>query len=160
MHNHSVICIGWLWIKLAFLWFLLLPSFSSQQKVLNWTQRITNKYEIDIFIEANFRYLIFYFVFVHASTKQSEVNRGGGGGSVNPQAFKRKGPLKWPFWIPNLFSCFSVVASATSCTTAACRLTSRRQCYKTFCDRKLRMFVISWSVSPWQAFPASSNVCG
>ncbi len=30
----------------------------------------------------------------------------------------------------------------------------RGQCYKIFYDRNLRIFVISWSVCPWQAFPA------
>ncbi len=34
------------------------------------------------------------------------------------------------------------------------------QCYKTFYGRKLRIFKISWSVCPWQTFPAKSNVCG
>jgi hypothetical protein len=37
---------------------------------------------------------------------------------------------------------------------------SRGQCYKTFYGRKLQIFVISWSVCPWQALPALSNVCG
>jgi hypothetical protein len=32
--------------------------------------------------------------------------------------------------------------------------------YKTFYDPNLRIFVISWSVCPWQASPALSNVCG
>ncbi len=31
------------------------------------------------------------------------------------------------------------------------------QCYKTFYDRKLRLFIISYSVCPWQAFPAQSK---
>jgi hypothetical protein len=33
------------------------------------------------------------------------------------------------------------------------------QSYKTFYGCNLRIFVISWSVCPWQAFPAKSNVC-
>ncbi len=37
-------------------------------------------------------------------------------------------------------------------------LESRPQCYKTFYDCNLQIFVISQSVSPWQAFPAQSNV--
>ncbi len=28
------------------------------------------------------------------------------------------------------------------------------QCYKTFYGRKLRLFIISYSAFPWQAFPA------
>jgi hypothetical protein len=32
--------------------------------------------------------------------------------------------------------------------------------YKTFYGRNLRIFIISWSVCPWQAFPAWSNNCG
>ncbi len=28
------------------------------------------------------------------------------------------------------------------------------QCYKTFYGRKLRLFIISWSVCPWKAFAA------
>ncbi len=32
--------------------------------------------------------------------------------------------------------------------------------YKTYYGRNLRIFVISLSVCPWQAFPAWSNVCG
>ncbi len=36
---------------------------------------------------------------------------------------------------------------------------TRGQCYKTFYVRNLRIFVISQSVCPWQAFPAQSNVC-
>ncbi len=35
----------------------------------------------------------------------------------------------------------------------------RYQCYKTFYDRNLRNFVISWSVCTCQAFPAFFNVC-
>ncbi len=35
----------------------------------------------------------------------------------------------------------------------------RAQCYKTFYDRNLRIFVISQSVCQRQAFPAQSNVC-
>ncbi len=31
---------------------------------------------------------------------------------------------------------------------------SRGQCYKTFYDRNLRLFVISWSICRWQTFPA------
>ncbi len=32
---------------------------------------------------------------------------------------------------------------------------------KTFCERNLQLFAISWSVCPWWALPASSNVsCG
>ncbi len=34
------------------------------------------------------------------------------------------------------------------------------QCYKIFFVRNLRIFVISQSVCPWQAFQAQSNVCG
>ncbi len=34
------------------------------------------------------------------------------------------------------------------------------QCYKAFFVRDLRIFVISQSVCPWQAFPAQSIVCG
>ncbi len=30
----------------------------------------------------------------------------------------------------------------------------RWQCYKTFYGRKLRLFIISYSVCPWQTFPA------
>ncbi len=37
---------------------------------------------------------------------------------------------------------------------------ARCQCYKTFYGRKLRLFVLSYSVCPWQAFPAKPNVCG
>ncbi len=33
------------------------------------------------------------------------------------------------------------------------------QCYNTFYGRNLRMLVISYSVCPWQAFPAYTNVC-
>ncbi len=33
-------------------------------------------------------------------------------------------------------------------------------CYKTFFVRNLKIFVISQSVCPWQAFPAQSIVCG
>ncbi len=36
----------------------------------------------------------------------------------------------------------------------------RIQCYKTFYGRYLRMFIISQSVCPWQAFPAKSSVQG
>jgi len=32
--------------------------------------------------------------------------------------------------------------------------------YKTFYGRNLRIFTISSSVCPWQAFPTYSNVCG
>jgi hypothetical protein len=32
--------------------------------------------------------------------------------------------------------------------------------YKTFYGRKLQIFVICYSVCPWQAFPALPNVCG
>ncbi len=38
--------------------------------------------------------------------------------------------------------------------------TSRGQCYKTFYGRKLRLFIISYSVYLWQPFPTKSNVCG
>ncbi len=31
--------------------------------------------------------------------------------------------------------------------------------YKTFYGRNLRIFVISYIVCPWQAFPVYSNVC-
>jgi hypothetical protein len=31
---------------------------------------------------------------------------------------------------------------------------TRAQCYKTFFVRNLHFFIISWSVCPWQAFPA------
>jgi hypothetical protein len=34
------------------------------------------------------------------------------------------------------------------------------QCYETFSVRNLRIFVISLSACPWQAFPALSNDCG
>ncbi len=34
------------------------------------------------------------------------------------------------------------------------------QSYMIFYFRNLRMFAISWSVCPWQAFPAQSNICG
>jgi hypothetical protein len=34
------------------------------------------------------------------------------------------------------------------------------QCYKTFYGRYLLLLVISYSVCPWQAFPANYNVCG
>ncbi len=34
------------------------------------------------------------------------------------------------------------------------------QCHKPFYGRRLRIFVKSQSVYPWQAFPALSNVCG
>jgi hypothetical protein len=37
---------------------------------------------------------------------------------------------------------------------------TRGQCYKAFFFRNLRIFIISWSVCPCQAFPAKSNVCG
>jgi hypothetical protein len=37
---------------------------------------------------------------------------------------------------------------------------TRAQCYKTFYVRALRIFVLSYSVCPWEAFPALSNVCG
>jgi hypothetical protein len=43
--------------------------------------------------------------------------------------------------------------------TSSCRPTWA-QCYKTFYGRISRMFVISWSVCPWQAFPEYSNACG
>ncbi len=33
-------------------------------------------------------------------------------------------------------------------------------CYKTFYGCRLRIFVISQSICPWQAFPAQFNVCG
>jgi hypothetical protein len=33
------------------------------------------------------------------------------------------------------------------------------QCYIKFCVCNLRMFVVSESVCPWQAFPDKSNVC-
>jgi hypothetical protein len=33
------------------------------------------------------------------------------------------------------------------------------QCYKTFYGRNLSISVTSYSVCPWQAFPAKSNVC-
>jgi hypothetical protein len=36
----------------------------------------------------------------------------------------------------------------------------RCQCYKTFYGRKLRIFFVSWSICPWQAFPASSMFVG
>ncbi len=39
-------------------------------------------------------------------------------------------------------------------------LTTKGQCYKAFYGRNLQIFVISWSVCPWQAFPALPNVCG
>ncbi len=32
--------------------------------------------------------------------------------------------------------------------------------YKNFYSRNLQIFAISWSVSPWQAFQAQSNVSG
>jgi hypothetical protein len=32
--------------------------------------------------------------------------------------------------------------------------------HKTFYGRNLQIFRICWSVFPWQAFPAYSNVCG
>jgi hypothetical protein len=35
----------------------------------------------------------------------------------------------------------------------------RAQCCKTLHVRNLRLFVISWSICPWQAFPTLSNVC-
>jgi hypothetical protein len=31
---------------------------------------------------------------------------------------------------------------------------TRCRCYETFYGRKLRVFIISWSVGPFQAFPA------
>ncbi len=34
------------------------------------------------------------------------------------------------------------------------------QYYKTFCGRKLRLFIMSYILCPWQAFPTWSNVCG
>jgi len=37
-------------------------------------------------------------------------------------------------------------------TPEACQASG--QCYKTFYVRNLRIFVISWSVCPWQGFPA------
>jgi hypothetical protein len=33
------------------------------------------------------------------------------------------------------------------------RLANSDQCYKSFYGRNLQIYVISWSVSPWQAFP-------
>jgi len=36
---------------------------------------------------------------------------------------------------------------------------SGAKCYKTFYSRNLRMFVISFSVYPCQAFPVQSDVC-
>jgi hypothetical protein len=39
-------------------------------------------------------------------------------------------------------------------------INTRAQCYKTFYGRILRIFEISWSVCPWQAFPVKSNVWG
>jgi hypothetical protein len=36
---------------------------------------------------------------------------------------------------------------------------TRAQCYKTFYVCNLRIFAISYSVCPWQAFPALSNGC-
>ncbi len=35
----------------------------------------------------------------------------------------------------------------------------RAQCYKTFNGRNSQVFVMNYSVCPWQAFPAESNVC-
>ncbi len=40
------------------------------------------------------------------------------------------------------------------CLRGANIFESRGQCYKTFFVRNLWIFVISWSVCPWQAFPA------
>ncbi len=37
-------------------------------------------------------------------------------------------------------------------------LTNWGRCQKTFYGRKLRLFIISQSICPWQAFPAQSNV--
>ncbi len=34
------------------------------------------------------------------------------------------------------------------------------KCYKTFCVRNLRIFVVSQSICSWQSFPAQPNVCG
>jgi hypothetical protein len=36
---------------------------------------------------------------------------------------------------------------------------TRGQCHKTTYGHKLRLFIISKSICPWQAFPAKSNVC-
>ncbi len=38
-------------------------------------------------------------------------------------------------------------------------INSRGLYYKTFYDRNLPIYVITYSVSAWQAFPALSNVC-
>ncbi len=40
------------------------------------------------------------------------------------------------------------------------KLQNRAQYYKVFYNCNLRIFVISYSVCPWQAFPAQCNVCG
>ncbi len=45
-------------------------------------------------------------------------------------------------------------------TAVKCILQAWGQCYKTFYGRKLRLFIISYSVCPWKALPAQSNVCG
>jgi hypothetical protein len=39
-------------------------------------------------------------------------------------------------------------------TEVVLKTTTWYQCYKTFSVLNLRIFVISWSVCPWQAFPA------
>ncbi len=39
-------------------------------------------------------------------------------------------------------------------------LSTSRKCYKNFYNLKLRLFIISQSVCPWQAFPAQPNACG
>jgi hypothetical protein len=52
-------------------------------------------------------------------------------------------------------------------TKSMCKFTPKKfyeidpwgQCYKMFHVRNLRIFIISYGVCPWQAFPALSNVC-
>ncbi len=46
------------------------------------------------------------------------------------------------------------------CFDRLCALCSWAQCYKTFYDRNLQLFIISETVCYCQAFPAYSNVCG
>ncbi len=86
--------------------------------------------------------------------------------------------LKWQsakhYWVPNavilsvaFFYCYAECHYA-KCRYAECHYAEYRyaecrgacQSNKTFYGCNLQIFVISYSVCPWQVFPAQSNVCG
>jgi hypothetical protein len=60
-----------------------------------------------------------------------------------------------PFWKGTIIFNIAIVKCDSVDLKIACG-----KSYKTFYSCNLRISVISWSVYPWQSFPAKSDVCG